>query len=80
MVYDDAGHLIILFEQYKEDRYQGVYYLVLDANGNVLTRKTRFMKNARLNPCETPKFVDGAVTWVGNKVNSNKVYVYSLKL
>lgn len=80
MIYDDAGHLIILFEQYKKWRYQGVYYMVLDKDGNVLTKRTRFMKKSRLNPCETPKFVNGAVTWAGNKVNSDKIYVFTLKL
>lgn len=87
LVFDGYGRLILLFEQYKADAdswdtYDGVYYMILDANGNPASGKILYSKEARLNPCETPIVTpDGAVYWTGNSTSvPSRAFVYRLKL
>ena len=80
--YDGNGNIIVLFEQYKGYTYKGVYYMVLDTDGNVTTKKTLFSKTATLNPCETPVVSNGMVCWCANKYgdSASKIYIYRLRL
>ncbi|MBR5577559.1 MAG: Ig-like domain-containing protein, partial [Lachnospiraceae bacterium] len=74
---------IVVFYEYKKDNnYKGVYYIVLDKDGNVIRPATVFDAKAMLNPCEMPVYTDGMICWVGNKYNEsgNKIYAYSLEL
>lgn len=75
LVYDGNGHLIVLFQQNHATytggtSYMGVYYMILDTNGNVLQDKTLYDASAMLNPCETPVYSNGLVMWAGNQLDS----------
>ncbi len=77
---DEMGNIVILYELEKSGKYQGVYYMVLNSEGKIIKKKTRYSATARLNPCEMPVCSGGHVYWTGNKTKGSKVYVYSLKL
>ncbi len=77
---DEMGNIVILYELEKSGKYQGVYYMVLNSEGKIIKKKTRYSATARLNPCEMPVCSGGNVYWTGNKTKGSKVYVYSLKL
>lgn len=77
---DENGNIAILYELEKSEKYQGVYYMVLDSEGKIIKKKTRYSATARLNPCEMPVCSGGTVYWTGNKTKGNKMYVYSLKI
>ena len=81
-VSDGKGNTIILYELYANSSYKGVYYLVVDQNGKISTKKTKYSSTAHLNPCETPDYANNTVYWVGHstKKTNNTMYVYSLKL
>ena len=81
-VSDGKGNTIILYELYANSSYKGVYYLVVDQNGKISTKKTKYSSTAHLNPCETPVYANNTVYWVGHstKKTNNTMYVYSLKL
>lgn len=65
----DDGKIVILYELNNAHvywDYYGLYYMVLDENGNVIKPATLFSKTAKLNRCETPVYANGKVWWVGN--------------
>ena len=74
--------LVILYEKYsRKKKLKGVYYMVLDSSGNVISESRKFKKSASLNPCEPPVFTNGCVYWVANKANKKgKMFVYKLKI
>lgn len=76
-VYDGKGHIIVLFEQSRQ-----VYYMILDTQGNIIKGKSRYLKKATLNACETPVVSKGTVYWASNRKYDykNRVYIYSLKV
>lgn len=75
------GRYVVLYELFQNSAYKGVYYIVLDQDGNVVKDKTRYSKTARLNPCEMPVAVGDTVCWTGNKYKKDStMYVYRLKL
>ena len=75
---DDS--IVVFYEYSKDNSYKGVYYIVLDKDGNVIQPAAVFDANAKLNPCEMPVYTDGMICWVGNKngESGNKIYAYSL--
>lgn len=75
---DDS--IVVFFEYSKDNSYKGVYYIVLDKDGNVIQPAAVFDAKAKLNPCEMPVYTDGMICWVGNKngESGNKIYAYSL--
>ena len=75
-----ADDIVVLFEYYMGSSYKGVYYIVLDDNGNVIQPATLFNEVARLNPCEMPVYTDGMICWVGNSNSNSRLYIYSLEL
>lgn len=77
-VADGKGNIVILYELEKSGKYQGVYYMALDAKGKVIKKKTRYSATAHLNPCETPVCSNGTVYWTGNQTTGKELYVYSL--
>lgn len=79
---DEKGNIIILYELYtaRDQKYQGVYYMVLNSEGEIIKKKTKYSATARLNPCEMPVCSGGTVYWTGNKTKGNKMYIYSLKI
>lgn len=79
-VSDGNGSTIILYELYKNSSYDGIYYLVVDQNGTVTIKRTKYSSTAHLNPCETPVFSGKTVYWTGNSTKNNTMYVYSLKI
>jgi hypothetical protein len=80
-VADNKGNTIILFEQYKNNKYKGIFYCVVDNKGNLTTKITKCSSTGRLNPCETPVYSDGKVWWTGNSSKSeNRLFIYSLKV
>lgn len=80
IVATDKDKLVVLYELSRGEQYEGVWYIVLDAKGNVTRRAAQFDANARLNPCETPVFADGSVCWVGNRYGEEapRIYVWRL--
>ena len=80
----DRDEIVVLYELTRDSHYDGVWYMVLDEKGNVIRPATRFAAHARLNPCETPVFAEGAVCWVGNLYDgftynaSKQLYIYRL--
>jgi hypothetical protein len=63
----------------------GVYYIVLDKDGNVLIPETLLSENARLNEGESPVCSDGRIMWVGNRnyrdgnriMTDDEIHIYS---
>ena len=80
IVATDKDKLVVLYELYGLNSYEGVWYMVLDEKGNVIRPATRFAAYARLNPCVAPVFADGAVCWVGNRYAdpADRLYIYRL--
>ena len=78
----ENDEIVVLYELTKDYDYQGVYYIVLDKDGNVILPARRFSSEAMLNPCEMPVYENGAISWVGNNYgdNSCRIYIYSLNL
>ena len=72
--------IIVLYELTEGYTYKGVYCMVLDANGEVISPATLYSATARLNPCEMPVVSNGEVCWVCNKYGdlSGKIGIYSL--
>lgn len=82
---DGKGNTIILYELKKRSNewnyYYGVWYFMVDANGNKITPIKNFSYSACLNPCETPVYKDGTVYWVSNEAPGSKhMYLYSLQI
>ena len=62
-------------------RYDGLFYMVLDAAGNVIREETQFSATARLDPCEMPVYTNGSIYWVGNTVSDREnIYINILTL
>lgn len=90
VVVTDDDKIVILFERgdrypwtigWHYKTYNGVYYMVLDSEGNEITPPTLFSKTARLNPCTMPIYTNGAIYWAGNMNGDKKtVYVNVLKI
>ena len=77
VVATDAGNYVILFERYKKYSYQGVYAIVVDANGNVVQKTKKLASSAYLNPSRMPVYSQGKVWWAGNKTKGTAIYIYS---
>ena len=77
---DEGGDIIVLYALYENNKYQGVYYIVLNQKGKVIQDAALFSKDALLNPCEMPVCLDGRICWVGNRYGDteNKIYIYYL--
>ena len=77
----DDDRVVILYE-YDTD-YMGVFCIVLDSNGNVLSEPHVLSPYSRLNPCETPVYSNGRICWIGNSEEANSksyIHLYSLDL
>lgn len=84
-VADENGNTIVLYEYFESNRkYTGVYYMVVDANGNITKQATLLSKTAKLNACETPIYKDGFVYWCGNSnggaYDSTDLLIYKFNL
>ena len=78
-----GDRIVVLYEKYakKTMKQKGVYYMVLDQEGNILQQSRKFKSSASLNPCETPVYTNGYVYWVSNKSGrKGKLFVYKLKV
>ncbi len=62
----DKNEIVVLYEKTVLREYKGVFYTVLDENGKVLKKETRFSKTAQLNSCEMPVFANGKIWWAAN--------------
>ena len=82
IVATDKDEIVVLYELTRNYQYEGVWYMVLDAKGNVIRSATQFAANALLNPCKTPVYADGSVWWVGNNTGDGggKIWIYQLPL
>lgn len=82
VVSNGEGKIAVLYEKYVNNLYKGVYYMILDASGEIIESETCFSPVARLNPCRMPVYVNGSVYWTANQYKDamDKVYVYSLPL
>ena len=76
----DSGKYVILFERYKNQKFEGVFYLIVNKEGKILRKITKLSQTARLNPCRMPVYSNGEVLWCGNKYNdsTNCIYIYRL--
>lgn len=76
-----AGDKIaVLYELTENNIYDGVWYILLDNNGNVTGSAARFASDARLNPCEMPVYAEGKICWVGNKYDDPSATLYFYQL
>ncbi|WP_026528605.1 hypothetical protein [Butyrivibrio sp. VCD2006] len=80
VVADHKGRFVILFEKYAGYSFQGVYYLIVNPDGSIAKKITKFPVSARLNPCETPKLSGKCIYWTGNKPGSSSLYTFKLKI
>lgn len=78
----DDGNIVIVYELYsKKNVCDGVYYMVLDSKGEIISKPECFSKEARLNPCRMPVYVKGKVYWVGNNTSGGiNLHIYSIKV
>ena len=96
IVSTDKDEIVVLYERreryyeeydynneyiYFDGEYKGIYYTVLDKNGNVLYPETLLSDKAMLNPCRMPIYLNGKIYWVGNECNdyNDNVYIYSMR-
>lgn len=78
----DSGKIVILYEAYKDSKYQGVYYMVLNSKGEFVSKPKLFSAKAMLNPCEMPVYANGRVYWVGNRYGDKEknIYINSIEI
>lgn len=77
------GKIVVLFElKNSKNAFLGTYYMVLDQNGKIITKMTRFSEKAHLDPYIMPISTDAGIFWVGNNNDSSdkNVYINILKL
>ncbi len=83
IVATDNREIVVLYEFSKGGSYKGVYYIVLDENGNE-KRRSLYNSRAMLNPCVMPVYTQGKICWLGNKYwdydDNRPVYLYSLDI
>ncbi len=71
--------VVLLYEKYDEKgTYLGVYYTILDLDGNVRHPETCYWERARLSRSETPYCSGNALWWIGNAEEDYCLYKYSL--
>ncbi len=80
VVADSKGRFVVLFEKYSGYQRRGVYYTIVDKEGNIVKKITRFSSDATLNSCETPKVVGNTIVWTANKTSGSNMYVFRLKV
>ncbi len=90
VVVTDDEKIVILYEKGRRypwtvgwhyEKYDGLFYIVLNADGSLCQRETLFSKTARLNPCEMPVYTNGSIYWAGNALgNKENVYINILTL
>lgn len=80
IVSTDDGRIVILYEKHTKNKYNGVFYAVLDENGDILKKTQLFSKTAHLNSCEMPVYAKGKIWWVQNNGSGSDIYIYSLEL
>lgn len=56
---------------FTETEYLGIYYIVIDNDGNVLSESQCYDEKAMLNACVSPVYADGKIWWVGNRYLGN---------
>ena len=73
--------MVVLFERYQGSSFNGVYYMILDGSGKILTDETLYSRTAKLNGSVMPVYRDGAVYWTGNSSSGDgQLYIYKLKI
>jgi len=74
----DDDRVIVLWEKFDKSSYQFVqsYYMIISANGKVLQKATP-MSKIRLNSCEEPLYLNGAIYWV--TADNGKTRIHKLK-
>ncbi len=80
----DSGNIVILYElKDAKEKNSGVYYMVLDKRGEVISEAKKFSDSAKLNPCRMPVYVSGKVYWAANKSsgeNKGNLHIYSIEV
>ena len=82
VIYTADDRIVILWEQVKNHRWNGTYYMILSSNGEVLQKATK-MKGVRLNANEEPIYKDGNIYWATSGEDgrqSNKLKLHRLNL
>ncbi|MBP5254128.1 MAG: hypothetical protein J6Z23_01925 [Lachnospiraceae bacterium] len=82
VVSTDDDRIVVLYEFVDDHIYSGVWYIVLDSDGNIISEASCFDATARLNPCRMPVFADSKICWVGNRNGDYdyNLFVYTLDL
>ena len=71
--------VVLLYEKYDEKgTYLGVYYTILDLDGNVRHPETCYWERARISRSETPYCSGNTLWWIGNAEEDYCLYKYSL--
>lgn len=87
----ESGKIVVLYAKYDKKNdysYQGVCYVVLNQDGDIIQSETNFAPDARLNRYESPIVIGETIYWVGNRVYPGEhgycldvmMYVYHLTL
>lgn len=76
----DDGKIVVLYEKTTDNKYKGVYYMVLNSKGKIIKKATKFTSNGHLNPCTMPVYSNGKICWAGNKNGSEYINIYCLDI
>lgn len=71
--------IVLLYEKQNEDgHFEGVFYTLLDKNGDVIVEEMPFWNRARLPRGESPVCTGNRIWWIGNAMEDYCLCVYTL--
>ena len=71
--------IVLLYEKQNEDgHFEGVFYTLLDKNGDVIVEEMPFWNRARLPRGESPVCTGNRIWWIGNALEDYCLCVYTL--
>lgn len=77
----DDDTIVLLYEKTNENGgYEGVFYTLLDAKGNVILEETPFWSRARLPRGESPICSGNKIWWIGNAKEDYCLCAYTLTI
>lgn len=75
-----SGRFVVLFERSHKGKYEGVFYLVVNADGKVVKKIAKISGKAKLNPCRMPVYANGKVMWAANNNGGKDLYIHSFSV
>jgi len=80
VVTQNRSVVLIYEKQLSSYESEGVYYMILDEVGTVITEETLFDENVMIPRAETPLVDDNTVWWIGNSRLDGSIRLCSLEL